>query len=250
MNQERSNFFRRFLQSPIAHLLPYTTANRQEEMQAEALLRHMLKEARNKELWDAPLSTTRFIVIDTETTGFYPETDALISVGAVEMTGDQIHLDRTFHSFVYPDPFQTVPPEIVELTGILDEDLENAPRLSEVLHQLIHFVKDAVLVMHHADHDVQFLNGALHRTSGLQLTHRVLDTCDVAKWLYTGSVNFSLDDLLNRHGIPIEDRHTAIGDATMTAMLWQMFLFELKQRDIETVGELFETMVLAKRITK
>lgn len=250
MNQERSGLLRRFLQSPFAHLMPYTAANRQEEMQAQAFLRHLLKEARREEAWDAPLAETRFVVIDTETTGFQPKTDAIISVGAVEMSGDRVNMEQTFHSYLYPDPFQPVPKAIVELTGIRDEDLASAPRLEEVLHDLLHFLKDSVLVMHHADHDVQFLNAGLQRTSGLQLTHRVLDTCDVANWLYACPASVSLDDLLLQHGIPVEGRHTALGDAKMTASLWQKMLNEIQQRNICTVGELFESVVLAKRLSK
>lgn len=247
MNQDRLGFFRRFLQSKASDLLSVSTATSQNEMQAEALIRHILKEARTEDAWDSPLLETRFVVVDTETTGFNPATDALISIGAVQMIGDQIYFDRTYHSLIRPESERTIPPVVVKLTGIRDQDVAEAPEVTEILHQFLDFAKDAVLVMHHSSHDVRFLNAALWRKSRSHLTHRIIDTFDVAKWLYPRLNHYSLDDLLTTFGIPVEGRHTALGDATMTAKLWALLIGESLQRGVTTLGELYEEVVLDKR---
>lgn len=247
MEQNRIGLFRRFLQSRAANLLSVTAATSREEMQAEALIRHLLKEARTKEAWDVPLLETRFVVVDTETTGFNPNTDAIISIGAVEMQGGRIIPDRTFASLVRPEPGRTIPPVVVKLTGIRNEDVAAAPSITELLPEFLEFAKDGVLVMHHSSHDVRFLNAALWRGSRTHLTHRVLDTYDVAKWLHPRWNRYSLDDLLKAYNIPVEGRHTAIGDARMTAAIWSLQIGEALQRGISTLGDLYEQIVLTKR---
>ncbi|WP_269432711.1 exonuclease domain-containing protein, partial [Effusibacillus lacus] len=92
----------------------------------------------------------------------------------------------------------------------------------------------------------RFLNAALWKQSRSHLTHRVIDTFDVAKWLRPRLNQYSLDDLLEVYRIPVEGRHTALGDALMTAKLWGMLLEESVARGVTTVGELYEQVVLAK----
>ncbi|WP_269432710.1 exonuclease domain-containing protein, partial [Effusibacillus lacus] len=154
MKLDRSGVFRRFLQSKAAGILPLAAGTAQGDMHAEALIRGMLQEARPEETWNAPLLETRFVVADTETTGFNPNTDAIIAVGAVEMEGNRILAERTFHKFVHLGSDKRVPPVVTKLTGIRNEDLADAPPITEVLQQFLAFVKDGVLVMHHSYHDV------------------------------------------------------------------------------------------------
>ncbi|MFC4768643.1 exonuclease domain-containing protein [Effusibacillus consociatus] len=216
-------------------------------MQAEALIRHLLKEARTKEAWDVPLLETRFVVVDTETTGFNPNTDVLIAIGAIEMIGDQIVPARTYHSLIRPEPERMIPPVVVKLTGIRNEDVATAAELSKVLHEFLDFAKDAVLVMHHSSHDVRFLNAALWLKSRTHLTHRVIDTFDVAKWLRPSLNQYGLDELLATYQIPVEGRHTALGDARMTGQLWKLLIHESIEKGVSTLGDLYEQIVLSKR---
>ena len=71
----------------------------------------------------------------------------------------------------------------MELTGISNEMAEDAPDLMQVLHDFMEFIGKRMLIAHASGHDKQFLNAALWRTSKVNMTHRVLDTMMVAKWL-------------------------------------------------------------------
>ncbi|MNV91282.1 DNA polymerase III PolC-type [compost metagenome] len=116
----------------------------------------------------------------------------------------------------------------------------SAPSLIDGLHNFMSFVGQRVLVAHGSAHDKAFLNAALWKTSKVQLTHRVLDTMMLARWLEPHRSNYTLDELLAVHEIPIEGRHNALEDAKMTARLWASYLREISQkRQVETLGDLY-----------
>lgn len=243
MEGNRSGFFRRFMQTPLAGLLlPLTSAT--QGRQTEALVRHMMREARQKEAWDTPLAETSFVVVDTETTGFDPQEDVLLSIATVEMTGSRVRPERQFQSLIRLEPRRSIPPRIVELTGIREEDVADAPPLADVIPRFLQAAKGAVLVAHHALHDVRFLNAALTRLYRTRLPHRVLDSANVARRLHPELAGHTLDDLLAHFRIPVTERHTALGDARMTAELWRHLLAEAEAQGVRTLGELYERLYL------
>src|ERR1700722_20480347 len=76
-----------------------------------------------------PLSEVTFVVVDLETTGASPRTDAITEIGALRMRGGEL-LGR-FETFV--NPGIPIPPMITVLTGITEAMLLPAPRIAEVL---------------------------------------------------------------------------------------------------------------------
>jgi len=208
-----------------------------QNAQQMAFLRQAMKSQRKDFVMDKPLDDLEVVVFDLETTGFQPNAgDEIISFGAVAVRGERL-LDEEFYTLVRPG--RSIPPHIVELTGIRDEDCENAPTVMEGLRRFFEFVDKRVLVAHASGHDKQFLNASLWKTSKVQMTHRVLDTIMIAKWLEPGRSDYSLDALLEEHGIPIAARHHALEDSRMTAQLWVKFLRIVRERNIHTLGELY-----------
>lgn len=247
MNLNGLDLVRRLLKSGASSEMPLTIAANRNEMQTEAFLRFLLKETRKKEGWEAPLLQTRYVVVDTETTGFDPATDCLLSLGAVVMQGDRVLTEETFHSHVKVPDSCSIPPHITKLTGITESDTQNAPALGEVLSHFLRYAKDGVLVMHHSGHDIRFLNAALWKTCRAQLTHRIVDTHKVAKWLQPALGEYNLDQLLVQYQIPVNCRHNALADAIMTAQLWKCFINEALQKETTTLGELIQESIVANR---
>jgi len=109
-------------------------------------------------------------------------------------------------------------------------------------------LKDGVIVGHHIGHDIQALNVAYQRHAGFELRNRSLDTMDLALHLNedgafkTMAEGFSLDGLCEMFGIPAHDRHTAGGDAFITAQVL-LRLLKLASRygrmTLSTIGEEF-----------
>lgn len=197
-----------------------------------------MKDQRKESLHDIPLHNMELVVFDLETTGFSPYNgDEIIAFGGVSMTGGDMVRESSFYSVV--NPKRKIPPQVTELTGITNEEAEQAPELMDVLKGFLEFVQQKVLIAHGTGHDKNFLNAALWKTSRVNLTHRVLDTMMVAKWLLPKRRHYDLDTLLDEFGIPVTQRHHALGDSLMTAMLWSRFMEEIKARSIDTLGDLY-----------
>ncbi|WP_028610324.1 3'-5' exonuclease [Paenibacillus harenae] len=209
-----------------------------QNAQQMAFIRNVNKEQRKQSMLDTPLRELEAVVFDLETTGFNPTNgDEIISFGAVLMRGGELFESESFYSLV--NPKRKISKAIVELTGITNEMVQDAPDLMQVLHDFMEFVGRRLLIAHAAGHDKQFLNAALWRTSKVNLNHRVLDTMMVAKWLEPNRDGYSLDELLNSCCIPITDRHHALQDSIMTAQLWQNYLTRILERNITTLGDLY-----------
>lgn len=161
-----------------------------------------------------------------------------MSFGAIRVVGEEIKEDECFYTLVNCQT--AIPDNITKLTGISKEMTSAAPSLMDGLHNFMSFVGQRVLVAHGSAHDKSFLNAALWKTSKVQLTHRVLDTMMLARWLEPHRSNYTLDELLAVHEIPIQGRHHALEDAKMTARLWVSYLNEISQkRQVDTLGDLY-----------
>jgi len=209
-----------------------------QNAQQMAFIRNVNKEQRKQSMFDMPLRELEVIVFDLETTGFYPNNgDEIISFGAVLFRNGELVENETFYSLV--NPKRRIPKAIIELTGITNEMVQDAPDLMQVLHDFMEFVGRRLLIAHASGHDKQFLNAALWRTSKINLNHRVLDMMMVAKWLEPNLEGYSLDELLESCCIPISDRHHALQDSIMTAKLWRNYLTRILERNITTLGDLY-----------
>src|SRR5215510_4572088 len=115
--------------------------------------------ARQQSLDDlgTPLSQVTFVVVDLETTGGSPYSDAITEIGALKLCGGEL-LGR-FETLV--NPGVPIPPMITYLTGITEAMVLPAPRIDEVLPAWLEFARDAVIVGHNIRFDISFLDAAL-----------------------------------------------------------------------------------------
>ncbi|AJY73367.1 exonuclease domain-containing protein [Paenibacillus beijingensis] len=209
-----------------------------QNAQQMAFIRSMTKEQRKQSMLDEPLKEMEVVVFDLETTGFYPYNgDEILSFGAVLLRGKELYPDRTFYSLV--NPKRRVPKHITELTGISNEMVADAPDLMQVLHDFMEFCGKRLLIAHGLGHDKQFLNAALWKTSKVNLTHRLLDTMMIAKWLNPHRESYGLDELLETEKIKVTQRHHALKDSLMQAELWLLYLNRILERNITTLGDLY-----------
>jgi DNA polymerase-3 subunit epsilon len=158
----------------------------------------------------------RQVVLDTETTGLEPGAGhRIIEIGCVEIVNRRPTSNR-FHRYVNPD--RAVDRGAVDVHGIEDEFLAKQPRFADVAGEFLEFVKDAELVIHNADFDVEFINHELRRLEGVPHQIRdcctVLDTLALARRLHPGQRN-SLDALAKRYNVDNSKRdlHGALLDA-------------------------------------
>ena len=162
----------------------------------------------------------REIVLDTETTGFDPESgDRIVEIGAIELmrhvpTGGQFH--------EYIDPERSMPQEAFEVHGLGDDFLRGKPKFAAVGQRFLDFIGDAKLVIHNAAFDMKFLNAELKWMGLPQIPYdRAVDTLEIARRRFPGSPA-SLDALCRRFGIDNSARtlHGALLDSEILAEVY------------------------------
>ena len=176
----------------------------------------LLETAAAADISSARLRDLCLVAFDTETTGLSPQTDDVVQIGAVRILNGRIVNGEIFDTYV--DPGRPIPPASTRIHGVTDDDVAGAPDFVSAGRKLHHFCRDAVLVAHNAPFDIAFLK-RFEAEMGVAWTHPVLDTVLLSAVLFGTTGDHALDALCDRLAIPVRpaSRHTALGDARMTA---------------------------------
>lgn len=174
----------------------------------------------------AALTDHEFVVFDLETTGLNNQPsmgkmDRIIEIGAVKIKNGKIA--EKFTSFVAcPDRLSA---EIVELTGIHDEDLIGAPEIDKVIADFFKFTDGAYLVGHNVQFDYRFVR-YYGEENGYAFEQKEFDTLTLAQELLAGKIgNYKLNTVAGYYGFTF-NHHRAFDDALVTAKVFIEFIKE------------------------
>ena len=162
----------------------------------------------------------REIVLDTETTGFDPESgDRIVEIGAVELW-NHVATGNTYHQYINPE--RSMPQEAFEVHGLGDDFLRDKPVFAQIADAFLEFVGDSKMIIHNASFDMKFLNAELKWLNKRQLPwEQALDTLAIARKRFPGSPA-SLDALCRRFNIDNSSRtlHGALLDSDILAEVY------------------------------
>jgi len=195
----------------------------------------LFRQPPGEEAGQQSLRDLTYVVFDTETTGLDPAAgDEVIQLGAIRVVKGRLLLDETIDQLI--DPQRSVPASSVAIHGIAPELLLGQPTILEILPLFQTFAEGAVLVAHNAAFDLRFLN--LHQTrTGIVFRQPVLDTLLLSSIVHPTLGSHSLDAIAERLDIPIVGRHTALGDAIVTAEVLLKLIPLLEAIGIRTLDE-------------
>jgi len=183
------------------------------------------------------IENTRFVVFDTETTGLDITADRILSIGAIVIFDNVIDVSDGFEIYLKQDQFKA---ETVEIHGILKEGKLAKLSEAEAIENFIDYIGNAVLVAHHTAFDIEMINATLKRMELPKLKNKTIDTGILYKKLEgKKDSHFNLDVLCKEFNIPKHDRHTAAGDAFITALLFLKIISKLKKERKLHYSDLF-----------
>ena len=175
----------------------------------------------------------REVVLDTETSGLYPDKgDRIVEIGAIELI-NHIPTGNTFHCYLNPLLEGEMPIESFKVHGLSVDFLSDKPLFSEIIENLIMFIGDSKLIIHNAKFDIGFIN---HEIQGLEISNfdtynklpykeipseKIIDTLEIAKKLYPGK-SVSLDSLCIKFGIDNKrkGKHGALIDSEILSEVY------------------------------
>lgn len=191
----------------------------------------------------------RYVILDLETTGLNLSRDKVVSLSAVRMVDGRILLKDIFNTLV--NPGREVPAATIKIHGIVPSMVDQSPAFDEVFDHFLQYLGTDILVGYQVGFDLSFLNDCMKRKYGIHLQNLALDImlmCNNVlipahsrKYVLSLRRNQGLDAMAVRFGIQIPERHTALGDALGTAMIFQRILVELEKKGGASLRKLLHT---------
>ena len=188
------------------------------------------------------LDLLEFVVFDTETTGLNPSEDYILSFGAVRIKRGHILVNSAVEWYPHSPKSGS---KTAPIHGLIDQ--KNSLLIDKFIAEVLGYFGNSILIGHHIGFDLQMLHKASKSYGLPRIINPTLDTMNLAIRLDHGPhadrqmiqpEQYSLDRLCERYAIPLDDRHTAPGDAFLTAQLALKLLKEAESKGIDTFGKL------------
>ncbi len=188
---------------------------------------------------NTPLKSTvsdlRFTVFDTETTGLNPQQDRMVSIGAIKVQARTVATNAAFGRFLNPKEASNKPAAVLIHGLVPTSNQREYVSEAAALADFLAYLGRDVLVAHHLSFDLSMINKALARHGCGPVLNDGVDTLLIAKKLqpaayWTPEHAYTLDHLARRYQISLSDRHTALGDSYITAILFLKLQHRLSER--------------------
>ncbi|MEQ8335510.1 3'-5' exonuclease [Nisaea sp.] len=176
-----------------------------------------------------PLGALPLVSLDLETTGLDASLDRILSIGAVRVQDGHVFTAASLDLLVRPGI--PIPERSFNVHGISDELVADAPPLPALWDALGEFVDGCVIIGHQIGFDLAVLAAEARRHGLPELELPALDTMMLFRQISDGQ-QVGLDGAADAMGLSVFGRHTALGDAIVTAELFNAMLPSLRERSI------------------
>ena len=166
------------------------------------------------------LAQETFVFFDTETTGFSPQTDRIIEIGAVKWHKGIVVATREW--LIHPG--RPIPVQATDVHGITDEMVAGSPEFGDIYPEFITFIDGAVLVAHNAPFDIRHMCAEATRHGFAPPENAVLDSLTLAREIYPNAPAHSLQVLKEHLHLEHHNSHRAKEDALLTQSLFARML--------------------------
>lgn len=167
-----------------------------------------------------------FVVIDIETTGLDSQFDEIIEIGALKIENG--HLVDTFNTLI--KPVNEMDDYIIELTGITNNMLENAPTIKDVIGDFYKFIGHNIILGHNVNFDINFLYDELIKFNAIELNNDFVDTMRIGRYLLKNLKHHRLIDLANNYNLEVNGNHRSLKDCEITLEVYNSMLKEITEK--------------------
>lgn len=187
-----------------------------------------------------------YAILDIETTGGKYNEEGITEIAIYKFDGENI-VDQ-FITLVNPE--KEIQAFVVNLTGINNQMLKNAPKFHEVAKRIIEITENCTIVAHNTTFDYRILRTEYDRL-GYEYKRNTLCTVELSRKLIPDQKSYSLGKLCKAIGIPMTDRHRANGDALATVQLFKLLLEKDSDKTIiENSTKLFSGKKSTEKLSK
>jgi DNA polymerase-3 subunit epsilon len=181
---------------------------------------------------DDPVSESRCVVVDVETSGLSLQDDKLISIGAVAIVNGKVALGDSFYVVLQQQAASEKGNILLHGIGTA-EQLEGVPP-ADALLDFLDYLGKAPLIAFHVTFDETMIRRAMSEYLGFSFKHPWLDLAYVMPSLNPplAMKHHALDDWIGHFGIRNDVRHNALADALATAQLFQIALAQAGNKNI------------------
>ncbi len=177
-----------------------------------------------------------FVAVDLETTGLDRKNDRITEIGMVQyINGKEV---ASYSRLV--NPRREIPEFIVNLTGITNEAVADAPYFEDIMDEVLDFIGRLAICGHQVDFDFNFLNIELGKAGQKKLRNWQIDTLSTARMLLTNEEGYALGKVAKALGIKLENAHRALDDAKASGEICLKLLPKLGELPPETRKKLAE----------
>ncbi len=194
-----------------------------------------------------PALSHDFVVVDLETTGLDYHKDRVVSVGAFRVRDGNVKLGEVFNELV--NPGRDIPEDSILVHAIVPDMCRDARPAWEVFQDFLDFLGSDILVAHHALVDLFFLNWVMKEQYGFRLQNLMLYTELMCRTVLIepdfygqriGAKRCGLDALAEHYNINVPERHTALGDALATALIFQRLMHQMEEAGWKSLADLID----------
>ncbi len=171
---------------------------------------------------------SKLAFVDIETTGMHSLYDRVIEIGILRVEDNKI--TKSFHSLI--DPQTRFAPEITQLTGITQQDLEKAPTFRQIQTDILDILNDCIFIAHNVRFDYSFLKNEFLRRD-ISFSSKHFCTVRLSRLLYPQFLHHNLDSLIERHGFTCVKRHRALDDAKVLVSFYNKILQDFPLEHVE-----------------
>ncbi|HOW98335.1 MAG TPA: 3'-5' exonuclease [Kiritimatiellia bacterium] len=174
-----------------------------------------------------------FVAFDTETTGFSPAGDRIVEIGAVKFRNGEIIEEKSW----LINPGRWIPPWVIEVHGITNEDVADKPSFKQVYPEFVDFVQGSVLMAHNARFDVSFMAAEIRRSELPLLNNLVVDSLPLFRRWFPSAKSYTLSDVAHYTKVDTGVLHRALADTVYMVLIFEKGLS--KRSASLRLGELY-----------